>query len=292
MAVISQADGAEEHALGGLGLLERGAEVVEPLGPAGVVDAVEQALGRCRRRLKNANGVVGVGAQLHRLVDRRRARRRRTRPRVRIAPAPDRGRPARTGWGRPAAACRSSRPSARAPRMVVSHSFALELAPGEQREPAARPEARGDVGERGDRVAEEHGAEVADGDVGGLRLERVHLGVALHEGDVGRRPRPPPAPARRRASARTGRCRAPSRRAASWAASIVDRPVPQPMSSTRSPVADDRGVDQVRPVPPRRALVARRRARSSASPSWPSHASNMLDVGDVHGPLPPRLGPI
>ena len=61
----------------------------------------------------------------------------------------------------------------------------LESLPRHQHEPAARAQALGDVGERGDRVAEEHRAEPAHRDVIAGRLERADLRVGDLEGDVG-----------------------------------------------------------------------------------------------------------
>ena len=150
---------------------------------------------------------------------------------------------------------------------------AVELAPREQREPTARPEAVGDVGEGGDRVAEEHGAEVADGDVGGAGLERVHLGVALHEGDVADALGRGPLRGAARASATDRSMPSADPSEASRAASIVDRPVPQPMSSTRSPAPMIAGLIRCGRWRHRRALVAVGVARPSARPRAPSHAS-------------------
>jgi hypothetical protein len=57
--------------------------------------------------------------------------------------------------------------------------------PGQQGQAATGAKRPGDVGEGGHRVAEVHRAGAADGQVEGLRLERMDLGVGLEEGGVG-----------------------------------------------------------------------------------------------------------
>ena len=50
--------------------------------------------------------------------------------------------------------------------------------PDEQDQPSSGPQCRGDVGEGGDRIGEEHGAEAVDREVEALGVEATHLGVA------------------------------------------------------------------------------------------------------------------
>jgi hypothetical protein len=60
----------------------------------------------------------------------------------------------------------------------------LERLPCKDREAASAGQSAMDVGEGGDRVVEEHGAEGADGHVERARCERVDLGIGLDELDV------------------------------------------------------------------------------------------------------------
>ena len=118
-------------------------------------------------------------------------------------------------------------------------------------------------------------AEAADRDVEGAGVERVHLGVALHERDVGRRPRPPLAPRARssicgrqvdaeRRSLSAAR-RAASRGRLAGAAADVEHAVGR---------RDDQpGVDRSAAGGAGPRARSGRRARSSRSPSWPSHAA-------------------
>lgn len=62
---------------------------------------------------------------------------------------------------------------------------ALGFGGAQQGGAAARAQCGGDVGEGGGGVAEEHDAEAADDDIERAAGERVDLGVALFESDVG-----------------------------------------------------------------------------------------------------------
>ena len=99
--------------------------------------------------------------------------------------------------------------------------------PAHEREPAAGCDRAVQVGERGDRVVEEHHAEAAEQQVGPGR-DRVHLRVADLEGDVGRRPRARRAGGRPRSSGAEMSMPVVTPRAASRAAASVVAPVPQP----------------------------------------------------------------
>ncbi len=62
--------------------------------------------------------------------------------------------------------------------------LAVDVLPDQLHQPRAGAQCAPDVGERGDRIGEEHGAEPADGKVETLRRETMGLGVGLHEGDI------------------------------------------------------------------------------------------------------------
>ena len=109
-----------------------------------------------------------------------------------------------------------------------------ERSPRRQRQASAGSHGASDVGERGDRIAEEHRAGAADDDVEDGGVERVDLGVDLLEADVADPLRGGSVAGRGRASAPRGRRRAPIRSDAARAASRVVCPVPHPTSSTRS----------------------------------------------------------
>lgn len=60
----------------------------------------------------------------------------------------------------------------------------LTTLPGQRHQARAGPQCARDVGERGDRVGEEHDAEPADGEIERLRSEAMHLRVAALVGHV------------------------------------------------------------------------------------------------------------
>jgi hypothetical protein len=116
----------------------------------------------------------------------------------------------------------------------------VAVLPDQLHQPRAGAQRAPDVGERGHRVGEEHGAEQADGKVEARGREAMGLGVGLHEADIAQALCAGQSGARASLAAEMSIPGALPV-AAALAASRVVCPVPQPMSRTwsarRKPIA-------------------------------------------------------